>query len=69
MHRYQPDLLARIRTDYVHEQQERYRTQLTMLEDSDFRTEVIETGLKKANEFSWEKMAQQYLDLYQSLLS
>ena len=34
MHRYQPDLLARIRTDYVHEQQERYRTQLTMLTDS-----------------------------------
>ena len=34
MHRYQPDLLARMRTDYVHEQQERYRTQLTMLEDS-----------------------------------
>ena len=34
MHRYQPDLLARIRTDYVHEQQERYRTQLTLLEDS-----------------------------------
>lgn len=34
MHRYQPDLLARLRTDYVHEQQERYRTQLTMLEDS-----------------------------------
>ena len=34
MHRYQPDLLARIRTDYVHEQQERYRTQLTMLEES-----------------------------------
>ena len=28
MHRYQPDLLARIRTDYVHEQQERYRTQI-----------------------------------------
>ncbi len=34
MHRYQPDLLARMRTDYVHEQQERYRTQLTMLEES-----------------------------------
>jgi hypothetical protein len=28
MHRYQRDLLARMRTDYVHEQQERYRTQL-----------------------------------------
>ena len=34
MHRYQPDLLARMRTDYVHEQQERYRTQLSLLEDS-----------------------------------
>ena len=34
MHRYQPDLLARMRTDYVHEQQERYRTQITMLEDA-----------------------------------
>lgn len=28
MHRYQSDLLARMRTDYVHEMQERYRTQL-----------------------------------------
>lgn len=26
MHRYQPDTIARMRTDYVHEQQERYRT-------------------------------------------
>lgn len=34
MHRYQPDILARIRTDYVHEQQERYRTQLSMLEEA-----------------------------------
>lgn len=33
MHRYQPDLLARLRTDYIHEQQERYRTQLDMLEE------------------------------------
>ena len=32
MHRYQPDLLARIRTDYVHEQQERYRTQISNTE-------------------------------------
>lgn len=30
MHRYQPDLLARMRTDYVHEQQERYRTQISI---------------------------------------
>jgi len=34
MHRYQPDLLATMRTDYVHEQQERYRTQLQHLEAS-----------------------------------
>lgn len=31
MHRYRRDLLARLRTDYVHEQQERYRTQLTQI--------------------------------------
>ncbi|BAE82466.1 BREX-1 system adenine-specific DNA-methyltransferase PglX [Desulfitobacterium hafniense] len=28
MHRYSQDLLAKLRTDYIHEQQERYRTQL-----------------------------------------
>lgn len=33
MHRYQPDLLARIRTDYVHEQQERYRAQIGYAND------------------------------------
>ena len=34
MHRYQPDLLARMRTDYVHEQQERYRTQLAHIDEA-----------------------------------
>lgn len=32
MHRYQPDTIARIRTDYVHEQQSRYRTTIEELE-------------------------------------
>lgn len=32
IHRYKPDLLARIRTDYVHEQQARYRTAIADLE-------------------------------------
>ena len=32
MHRYQPDTIARIRTDYVHEQQARYRTVMADLE-------------------------------------
>lgn len=31
MHRYQPDTIARIRTDYVHEQQSRYRTAIEEL--------------------------------------
>lgn len=35
MHRYRPDLLARLRTDYVHEQQERYRTQIAHLEEAE----------------------------------
>ena len=32
MHRYSSDLLAKMRTDYVHEQQERYRTQLSHID-------------------------------------
>ena len=32
MHRYKPDTIARIRTDYVHEQQARYRTAIANLE-------------------------------------
>ena len=33
MHRYRPDTIARIRTDYVHEQQSRYRTAISDLEN------------------------------------
>lgn len=33
MHRYQPDILARIRTDYVYEQQARYRTAIEYLDN------------------------------------
>lgn len=32
LHRYQPDTIARMRTDYVHEQQERYRTAIAHLQ-------------------------------------
>lgn len=42
MHRYQRDLLARLRTDYVHEQQERYRTQLAQLGDAIDRASASE---------------------------
>jgi len=34
LHRYSGDLLAKLRTDYVHEQQERYRTQLAHIAES-----------------------------------
>ena len=40
MHRYRRDLLARLRTDYVHEQQERYRTQLAQIGEAMDRAEV-----------------------------
>ena len=33
MYRYTPDLLARVRTDYVHERQERYRSRISELEE------------------------------------
>ena len=32
IHRYTPDLIARMRTQYIHEQQARYRNQIEMLE-------------------------------------
>lgn len=52
MHRYRPDLLARLRTDYVHEQQERYRTRIGHLREeredaSQSRRAKIDKQLKK----------------------
>ncbi len=41
MHRYQPDTIARIRTDYVHEQQARYRTAIA---DQEQRIANASTG-------------------------
>ena len=32
MHRYKPDTVARIRTDYLHEQQSRYHTEIENIE-------------------------------------
>lgn len=42
MHRYQPDTIARIRTDYVHEQQARYRTAIADLEQRIANTSTSE---------------------------
>ena len=41
MHRYQSDTIARIRTDYVHEQQSRYRT---VIDDLEHRISVAGTS-------------------------
>lgn len=42
MHRYRRDLLAQLRTDYVHEQQERYRTQLAQIGEAMDRAEATD---------------------------
>ncbi len=44
MHRYRPDLIARIRTEYVLPQQERYRARLARIDDS----AAIAEGRQKA---------------------
>ena len=52
MHRYRPDMLARIRTDYVHEQQSRYYTALEHLTDerdaAATAAEQVRLGKKRA---------------------
>lgn len=55
MHRYQPDTIARIRTDYVHEQQSRYRTAIADVENrmqdaSTSERVKLNKKLKKLNE-------------------
>lgn len=62
MHRYQPDLLARIRTDYVHEQQERYRAQIGYANDALVRAERgervrLDKRIKKLNDQLKETVA------------
>lgn len=42
MHRYQPDTIARMRTDYVHEQQSRYRTAIADLQQRISETSTSE---------------------------
>lgn len=59
MHRYTPDLLARLRTEYVHPQQERYRTQIAHIDDAmataDKREQV---ALKKQRKKLSEQLAE-----------
>lgn len=62
MHRYQPDTIARIRTDYVHEQQNRYRTAISDIEQrmsaaSTSERVKLTKELRKLNEQADELLA------------
>lgn len=59
MHRYQPDLMARVRTDYVHEQQERYRSRIAHLEEAQATAQgrekvALAKDLKRVNDQATE---------------
>ena len=57
LHRYSRDLLAKLRTDYVHEQQERYRTQLShILASLNTATGVERARLLKQQEKTTEQL-------------
>lgn len=60
MHRYQPDTIARIRTDYVHEQQARYRTAIAGLED---RVATAATGERVKLNKQLKKLQEQNTEL------
>lgn len=60
MHRYQPDTIARIRTDYVHEQQARYRTAIAGLED---RVATAATGERMKLNKQLKKLQEQDTEL------
>lgn len=60
MHRYQPDTIARIRTDYVHEQQARYRTAIAGLED---RIATAATGERMKLNKQLKKLQEQDTEL------
>lgn len=62
MHRYQPDTIARIRTDYIHELQSRYRTAIADLED---RVEHAAAGNKVKLNKQLAKIKDQELELRQ----
>lgn len=46
-----------------------FNNKISILEDLKNREEMIEAGLENARQYSWDKMSQEYLDLYDSLLS
>lgn len=64
MHRYQPDTIARIRTDYVHEQQARY---YTIIEDLEARIKAADTSekIKLKNQLKVIKNQDEEIKIYE----
>ena len=64
VHRYQPDTIARIRTDYVHEQQARY---YTIIEDLEARIKAADTGekIKLKNQLKVIKNQDEEIKIYE----
>ena len=64
MHRYQPDTIARIRTDYVHEQQARY---YTIIEDLEARIKAADTSekIKLKNQLKVIKNQDKEIQIYE----
>lgn len=46
-----------------------FKDKINILRDLKSREEVIEAGLDNAHKYSWDKMSQEYMDLYDSLIS
>lgn len=44
-------------------------SKIRLLSDQNLMAQVIEDGLKNTKRFSWDKMAKEYFDLYEDLLS
>lgn len=47
---------------------EQIEEKLNMLKDTEFRNAIVTEGITNANRFSWDKMAEEYYNLYKKLL-
>ena len=65
MHRYQPDTIARIRTDYVHEQQSRYRTAMADLQNRIDNATTTSERVKLAKKLKTVREQDEELRIYE----
>ena len=65
IHRYTPDLIARMRTDYIHPQQARYRTNIEMLQSRIDSTDSTSEKIKLNKEIKKLKEQEEELRVYE----